>query len=145
MLPILFCLFALLDIKQVPITDELLNEFSVMEFDNDTTADCSENPSLGGPMEFQLPKNDCEELPVSEDTNIVLDISASSVPSDTSISVTSRTAPAKPPNPDPDQEPQNPIVVTPEPKPLAILTITGIALICLLFGRNPGRRFFRRV
>ncbi len=144
MLPILFLLLSLLDIKHPPIDDALIRDFTVNEIIDDTTTDCAEKDLPSRRIEIHLKKDAIEPLK-PEDVQNTSPPDNRFIPQDTTETIRSMVVPVKPPQPDPSPQPEPPIVLTPEPAMLAILSITGAMLLFLLFGRRTGRRFSRRI
>lgn len=133
MLPILILLFAFPDIKRIPVENEFIKEFYVTESIDDSTTDCSENPSGGGPLDTLL-KTEHDERPMPFDNGIVQEFAAESRRDEPSIFVAPRFSPSRPkPSPEPDPLLEPPQVVTPEP-PTALILFTSAILLLLLFG-----------
>ncbi len=148
MLPILILLVSLLDIKHPPVNHDLIRDLTVNEIVDETTTECTENPSFAGLMDQTLKIELVEPIKPedvlntpSPDHRII-----SQDAKDAIHNVRPMVVPVKPPIPDPDPQPKEPpSVLTPEPAMLAILSITGVMLLFFLFGRRAGRRFSRRI
>ena len=134
-------LLAFPDIKQVPIDDEMLKDFSYSESIDETTTDCTQNPSSGGPMSLPL-KLELTEPSMPENTGIVTDFPLMSTHDDPPNriipyfgSVTSK------PDLEPDLSPMSLETITPEPPPVIIVGMTAAMMLFLLFGRRMYKKF----
>lgn len=125
-------------LQRTAIPDDIVREFVVTTIVDETTADCSTPPGggarfVGDPFEIDwvIPADlESGELPLPAPT-LTINSPYSGYPgrhlNGSVNSIATRS---------PDPQMPDPPIMTPEPPPVAILTLTGVMLIYLLFGRK---------
>jgi hypothetical protein len=127
LLPLILLL--VLGIKPAPIDDDLIKDFRVNELVDETTTDCTENPSSGGPMDQTLKMELVEPLKPDEMVTTPI-IGHELCHQDTTDSVKPMMVPVRPPQPDPQPQPEPPSAITPEP---SIFLFTFFGMVFLFF------------
>jgi hypothetical protein len=134
----------LLDFQATRTADIPNSDFRVTEIEEPALTGCAMTPNngtLNDVILIQAPYHLPDDEPFRFDTPQQGDLSNNTTDRDKSLQRTVQRMlfpPVAPPEP---PEPPQPPVTTPEPPPIAILTITGLALLFLLFGRRIRCRF----
>jgi hypothetical protein len=138
---ILFLLFLFLDLQHPPVPDSPNQDFNVTDVTEPSLAGCAMNPSDGNgqcPADLTVDWAD----PFKDQTPTPSPLALQESPSLTTVT-SMRMNPDYPPIPPSNPEPPQP-VTTPEPPTIAILTLTGLALLYLMFGYSRRQRLYRR-
>jgi hypothetical protein len=141
---ILLCL-AMLDFQRIPIPDSMEKQFVVTELSEHSTTGCATLPHSGRPSNHRIFIDVVNNGDPHEGATTISGISATNYHAgamETPVVPAMKVydPPGKPePNPDPP-----PVATVPEPPTVAILTITGIVLLYLLFGRQRKQKLYRR-
>lgn len=148
MLTILFVLcLSLLDFQRPAIPDSIEKQFVVTELQEQTTTGCASSPQAGRPTNHQIFIDQHAAGPQSElplDCNNPLPLVAGVDEQNNVFPVIPAMLPHDPPGlPDSNPDPP-PVAAVPEPPTLAILTISGVVLLYLLFGRKREKLYRRR-
>ncbi|GHT37006.1 hypothetical protein FACS189427_09420 [Planctomycetales bacterium] len=124
-------LLLMLDFQATRTTDIPYSDFRITEIEEPALTGCAMNPS-GGMRSDGLLMEPLVSLPDDEPLRWEPPQANISVPNATEIMRIQRMPfpPVAPP------EPPQPPVATPEPPTIAILTLTGLALLFILFGRR---------
>lgn len=134
---LLLMFLTLLDIQRPPKPDDPIMEFSVTELSEESMTGCATLPHGGRvsdqslTVDWVMPNDSIE---TSTTQPFALEIGQAAL---SESQITSRVMPYDPPGlPDPPEPETPPVAVVPEPPTAAILTISGLALIYLLFGKK---------
>jgi hypothetical protein len=129
----------LLDFQATRTADVLNNDFRVTEIEEPALTGCAMTPN-NGTLNDMILIQPPYHLP--DDEPLQWDVPQASVSAQNTTEMRILRMPFPPAvPPELPQPPQQPLVATPEPPPIAILTITGLALLFLLFGRRIRCRF----
>lgn len=144
-----FLFLFLLDIQKPPKPESPFGNFVVNSgLDNSALTGCTMSPSAGGSHNVDMIHVDWvnHDEPYDEKSAVSrLASSFADTPIPTSTVITSVRPAVEPVLPDPCPDPAPPTAaVVPEPPTAAILTVSGIVLLYLLFGRRKKERLYRR-
>ena len=132
----------LLDFQATRTADVLNNDFRVTEIEEQVLTGCAMTPNNGTLNDviliqppYHLPDDEPFRWEAPQQSGLSNNVAER-------YDGSAKTVLRMPFPPEPPQPPQQPLVATPEPPTIAILTLTGLALLFLLFGRRICCRFW---
>ena len=148
---VLLFLMVFLDVQRPVIAvDGMEKQFVVSELVEQSLTGCAENLQGGGGFNGDPLTVDWLKSPEPTEGNINsawFPTGVSATENASALPMSMRVVPVDPPNPDPNTGDPGvpPVAATPEPSTVAILGITAVTLLFLLFGQRMSRRFLRRI